>query len=87
MGSARYRKLCLRKNGIIKLSKVRIAKDQQKQGLGSEAMKELTDYADITGQTIALTPSIDFGASSIARLKEFYKRFGFVENKGRNQDD
>lgn len=49
-------------------------------------MDDLISYADKTQQTITLTPSLDYGASSIKRLKDFYKRFDFVENKGRNKD-
>jgi hypothetical protein len=37
-------------------------------------------------QVVTLTPSTDYGASSVSRLKKFYKQFGFVENKGRNKD-
>ena len=53
---------------------------------GTEYMEELIDLADNKGKMIALTPSTDFGATSIPRLKKFYKRFGFVENKGKNKD-
>ena len=48
-------------------------------------MKHLTDWADANGKTVTLSPSSDFGGNK-ARLVEFYKRFGFVENKGRNKD-
>jgi hypothetical protein len=43
-------------------------------------MRDLTAHADANGKTIALTPSKDFGASSVSRLKEFYGGFGFVKN-------
>jgi len=49
-------------------------------------MNDLIAYADATKQRIDLTPAKDFGASSVNRLKDFYKRFGFIENKGRNKD-
>jgi GNAT superfamily N-acetyltransferase len=74
------------KGGVITLSSIRVSDTEQAQGLGTAAMKELTAYADKSGQMIALTPSVDFGASSVGRLRDFYKRFGFVENKGRNKD-
>ena len=54
-------------------------------GEGTSFMKELVKEADLRGLFLTLTPSKDFGASSIARLVRFYKRFGFVENKGRNK--
>jgi hypothetical protein len=46
-------------------------------------MSSVINLADALGYTIALTPSLDYGASSVSRLKCFYKRFGFIENKGR----
>ncbi|PIA74323.1 hypothetical protein CDR19_04470 [Ectopseudomonas toyotomiensis] len=53
-------------------------------GRGSQAMQILTQYADMAGKHIALSPSADFGGNK-ARLVDFYKRFGFLENKGRNR--
>jgi predicted GNAT family acetyltransferase len=73
------------KNKIV-LSKVIIPKGERGKGIGAEYMEELSAYADSKGKTIALTPSVDFGGTSVLRLKKFYKRFGFVENKGRNRD-
>jgi len=74
------------RNGIITLSEVRVPEGQRGQGIGSEFMRELAAYADATNQEVALSPSTDFGASSITRLRKFYQRFGFVENKGRRKD-
>jgi len=68
------------------LSKIQVPKEMRKQGVGSEVMQQLSEFADQQGKTIALSPSTDFGASSVNRLKDFYKRFGFIENKGRNKD-
>jgi GNAT superfamily N-acetyltransferase len=68
------------------LSQIVVPKDQRSQGIGSAFMNQLTDLADANGRTVTATPSIDFGGSSVARLKDFYKGFGFVENKGRNKD-
>ena len=70
----------------ITLSKVVVPKDQRGSGVGSKFMNDLVAYSDSTGKTIKLTPSKDFGASSVSRLKDFYKKFGFVENKGQNKD-
>ena len=68
----------------ISLSKIVVP--EKNVGEGSKMMQEIIDYADNTNQTITLTPSTDFGGSSVNRLKKFYKKFGFVENKGRNKD-
>lgn len=70
----------------ITLNKLIVDKDARGSGKGSEYMNTLTEYADATGKRITLTPSKDFGGSSVSRLKAFYKRFGFVENKGKNKD-
>jgi predicted GNAT family acetyltransferase len=71
--------------GIINLSKIVIPKDMRSSGIGTSVMNELIKYADETGQKMVLTPSGDFGGNT-ARLKDFYKNFGFVENKGKNKD-
>lgn len=68
------------------LSKIIVPKNSRKQGVGKAVMSELTQAADNEGAVIKLTPSKDFGATSTARLKKFYKQFGFVENKGRYKD-
>lgn len=73
------------RNGVISLSQVIVPKDERSTGKGTAAMQQLVDYADQSGQRIVLSPSADFGGNK-ARLVKFYKRFGFVENKGRNKD-
>lgn len=70
-------------NGVIDLNLI-VAGDKGR-GNGTKALQELMDFADRKGLTIALTPSSDFGGSK-SRLTDYYKRLGFVENKGRNKD-
>jgi len=70
---------------VLTLSKVVVPKELRSTGIGSKVMQELHEYADKHGKTVALTPSSDFGGSK-ARLREFYKRHGYVDNKGRNKD-
>lgn len=67
----------------IILDKV-IVPDKSK-GTGTKFMNELIADADLKGKAIGLTPSADFGGNK-KRLTEFYKRFGFVDNKGKNKD-
>jgi GNAT superfamily N-acetyltransferase len=74
------------KRPIITLSRIEVPKESRNKGIGTDAMQDLTSYADETDKIIALSPSKDFGASSVSRLKEFYKKFDFVENKGKNKD-
>lgn len=72
-------------NGVITVSKIIVPKDERGKGIGSAAMARLTEYADATGQRIALSPSADFGGSK-PRLEKFYKAMGFLPNKGRSRD-
>ena len=75
--------------GDIELNMIAVDKAAQKQGVGSAVMQDITDFADGAGKRVVLTTGVkdpDFGTTSAARLKRFYKRFGFVENKGRNKD-
>jgi GNAT superfamily N-acetyltransferase len=72
------------KDGVITLSRIVVPEGERGTGKGTAAMQDLVDYADRTGQHVALTPSSDFGGNK-KRLVQFYKRFGFVENKGKNR--
>lgn len=63
-----------------------LSPEERGQGRGTELMEALVQEADARDLKLALTPSQDFGATSTARLKRFYKRFGFQENKGRGKD-
>lgn len=69
----------------ITLNLISIPKEQRNQGLATTIMSELIEYADREGKTVSLTPVNDFGSAK-NRLEAFYRRFGFVMNKGRNKD-
>jgi len=71
---------------VITLSRIFVPKENRGKGLGTVAMKSLISYADKNNKSISLTPSTDFGASSVARLRNYYKSLGFVDNKNRNKD-
>ena len=77
------------RKGNIKLDTIIVDKDGRGSGVGSKAMEDIIKYADKNNKLVKLTPAVkdDFqGTTSQARLRKFYKRFGFVENKGRNKD-
>lgn len=77
-------KLELYDNGqYLTLDKIEIPKDKRGQGIGSEIIKSILDYADSNNRPIYLTPSKDLGATSVDRLEKFYKKFGF-KNKDRS---
>lgn len=83
--AAGLRHSIIESRGRITLSQVIVPAGERSTGKGTAAMQALVAYADQTGQRVELTPSSDFGGNK-KRLTEFYKRFGFVENKGRNKD-
>lgn len=84
--------LRLASNGDIRLDTMAVAKTGE--GAGSRAMKDVIEYADRNGRRVVLSLAekgyqpIERGpkTTSSERLREFYKRFGFVDNKGRNKD-
>ena len=65
----------------LELGKIEVPKNLRGSGVGTEAMERIIALADKEGKDIRLTPSTDFGASSVARLQKFYREFGFVKNK------
>jgi predicted GNAT family acetyltransferase len=69
----------------LELSKIVIPKESRGSGIGSKVMQRIVDFADKAGKKIYLTPSKDFGASSVARLEKFYKGFDFVKNTYRSE--
>jgi len=69
----------------ITLSKIIVDEAERGKGIGSDFMGDLTNYADQKQLPIQLSPTSEFG-SSPKRLKEFYKKAGFIENKGNNRD-
>lgn len=78
-------KLTLTKKGnVVTINMVSVS--NQNQGNGTRFMTDLVNVADKNGWILVLSPDDSFGATSMNRLKNFYKRFGFRENKGRNMD-
>lgn len=69
--------------GLMTLDSIKAK--QQGSGLGSNAMKDICALADKEQRILALTPSDVWGANQ-KRLVAFYKRYGFVENKGKRKD-
>lgn len=81
--------LYLYNDGDICLSSIIVKRDALKRGKGTTAMEMLTDLADHHQRKIWLTPGEKdkyHGTTSRSRLIKFYRRFGFILNKGRNKD-
>ena len=70
----------------ISLSRIVVPEGKRGEGIGTTVMTDIIEYADRNNKRIVLTPTKEFGATSIKRLKDLYKRLGFVENKGKNKD-
>ena len=70
----------------ISLSRLVVPQEMRSQGVGTKAMQDLVNFADEQNALMQLSPSTDFGATSLNRLKDFYKRFGFVPNTGKYKD-
>jgi len=69
----------------LRVSKIEVPKDKRKLGIATDLMKSLANLGDRHQLLISLSPTNEFGASK-NKLIEFYKRFGFVMNKGKNKD-
>lgn len=81
--------LTLRNEDTIELNSLIVNRESRKQGRGSAAMERLIAFADHHGCRLFLTPGMPnkfHGTTSRKRLVDFYKRFGFYENRGRQKD-
>lgn len=73
----------------LHLQHIAVPKANRSQGIGTRIMEEIAAYADAHGKRVTLSPAQKddgFGTTSRSRLVDFYKRNGYVENKGRNKD-
>jgi hypothetical protein len=73
------------RNNEIEPGIINVPKPERNMGIGNKAMSILIDYSDRVGKRIVVSPTSEFGSSK-QRLTNWYKKLGFVENKGRNKD-
>lgn len=69
----------------LELHRIVVPKEKRSEGIGTTVMNDIITYAKKNKKDIFLTPSSDFGGSK-GRLIQFYKSFGFKDNKGGNRD-
>jgi Predicted acyltransferase len=81
-GCATY---CEKEYPIIVLDKIVVPTDKRKQGIGTDILEMVCQFADETNSVLMLSPSTSLGATSIARLKKFYRRFGLKGNQGKTK--
>jgi len=69
----------------IIISRIVVPKNKRNEGIGTEVIEKILEYADDNDKDVFVTPTSDFGGS-MTRLTKFYKSFGFVPNKGKYRD-
>lgn len=67
------------KNRSISINSIRVKKEYHGQGVGSQVIKEIKEFAKKINLPITLTPEADIGKKEA--LKNFYKNNGFKKCK------
>lgn len=78
-----------RLDGSLAVDKLIVPEQMRGQGVGTDVMMSISELADAEGKRVVLntvTPAEGWGTTSQGRLRDFYKRQGFIENKGRRRD-
>lgn len=73
-------------NGSLFLSDLYIKEEFRGQGVGSKVMNSIIQFADNNNLPVVLIPEPDDEDVSPKQLIDFYKKFGFVLNKGKKTD-
>jgi len=73
------------RDDYLRLHSIIVKDDAKNGGYGTKIMDDIAKYADDNNKIVTLTASDSYGSSK-GGLINFYKRFGFVMNKGRNKD-
>lgn len=76
--------LFLKSNGSLYIQSIRIKEEERRKGFGSIVMDRIKEFADENGLTISLAPEPESRYKE--KLHSFYKKHGFVFNKGRHKD-
>lgn len=73
--------------GGLMVQMIRVPPESRQRGLATKALTELLAYADRSGLVVALTPQrIGAGAAPKKALQAWYRKHGFVPNKGRRHN-
>lgn len=70
----------------VRLDKIWVDPAARGRGTGSRVMQRIVDWADDRGVILVLTAEGEPGGPSTAKLKAWYRSFGFVPNTGRHKD-
>lgn len=74
------------RTGYVYIQRLSVPGDQRGHGIGEAVLGALCVVADRRGWTLTATPSVDLGASSVARLQRWAVRHGFVRNRRGRRD-
>ena len=75
-----------RNNGSLFLSDLYVKEEHRGTGVGTKVMNSITKFADAENLPIVLIPEPDDDNVSPKKLMDFYKKFGFIINKGKRMD-
>ena len=70
--------------GSVSIHNLVVEPEQRNKGVGQAILDDIVAYADAKSKIITLTPTSAYGTKK--RLISWYKKNGFVENKGKNTD-
>lgn len=70
--------------GSVSIHNLVVEPEQRNKGVGQAILDDIVAYADAKSKIITLTPTSEYGTKK--RLISWYKKNGFVENKGKNTD-
>jgi len=68
----------------IELARIELPKDMRDQGIGTQIIQKLQDYAKAQNLPLVVSPEADKNKKQA--LDRFYRNLGFINNKGRNMD-
>jgi len=75
-----------RSNGSLFLSDLYVKEEHRGTGVGTKVMTVIIKFADTENLPIVLIPEPDDDNISPKKLMDFYKKFGFIINKGKRID-
>jgi GNAT superfamily N-acetyltransferase len=73
-------------NQSIFISDFYIKPENRRQGVGTKIMNSIIHFADEVKLPIVLIPEPEDEVMTVSQLISFYKKFGFVLNKGKQKD-
>lgn len=73
-------------NGSLFLSDLYIKQEHRGQGVGTRLMNSIIKFSDTNNLPMVLIPEPDDDNMSANQLIDFYKKFGFVLNRGKKID-